>query len=261
MKDHKHQKPANNESQSVKNSIRCDLHIHSALSPCSDDDMTPGNIVGMAMLNGLDVIAVTDHQSCGNCAAAMQISAEMSGPLVVPGMEAASSEEIHLLCLFSTLAKACEFEKIIRDSIIPRENRPDIFGHQYYYDKDDLITGEEKQLLLMPAMLSCDEIAAIVFEMGGACLPAHVDREANSMLETLGSIPDTFPGSWIELSNKSDPVIWHDNHPDLREKRFLVNSDAHRLEDIADPGWPLRLPDFTSDERGLELLLKRLREE
>ena len=31
----------------------CDLHIHSCLSPCADNEMTPANIAGMAMLNGL----------------------------------------------------------------------------------------------------------------------------------------------------------------------------------------------------------------
>ena len=41
-----------------------DLHIHSCLSPCGDEDMTPGNIVGMAALKGLDVIAVTDTARC-----------------------------------------------------------------------------------------------------------------------------------------------------------------------------------------------------
>ena len=40
-----------------------DLHIHSALSPCSDDDMGANNIVNMAILNGLSYVAVTDHNS------------------------------------------------------------------------------------------------------------------------------------------------------------------------------------------------------
>ena len=54
--------------------IFCDFHIHSDLSPCAEADMTPGNIAGMAMLNGLQAIALTDHQSCGNCAAAIALS-------------------------------------------------------------------------------------------------------------------------------------------------------------------------------------------
>ena len=34
-----------------------DFHIHSCLSPCADDDMTPGNIAGMATLKGLNILA------------------------------------------------------------------------------------------------------------------------------------------------------------------------------------------------------------
>ena len=43
-----------------------DLHIHSCLSPCADDDMTPANICGMAHIKGLDAIAVTDHNTGRN---------------------------------------------------------------------------------------------------------------------------------------------------------------------------------------------------
>ena len=40
-------------------SLSYDLHLHSCLSPCGDGEMTPGNIAGMAMVNGLDVAALT----------------------------------------------------------------------------------------------------------------------------------------------------------------------------------------------------------
>ena len=60
-----------------------DLHLHSCLSPCGDDDMTPNNITGMAKLLGLDVIALTDHNSCLNCEATMKVG-EANGVLVNP---------------------------------------------------------------------------------------------------------------------------------------------------------------------------------
>ena len=47
--------------------LACDLHLHSCLSPCGDDDMTPNNLVNMAVLKGLACIALTDHNTCGNC--------------------------------------------------------------------------------------------------------------------------------------------------------------------------------------------------
>ena len=56
--------------------ISYDFHIHSCLSPCGDDDMTPANIAGMAFLNNLDVIALTDHNTCKNCPAIMKKAEE-----------------------------------------------------------------------------------------------------------------------------------------------------------------------------------------
>ena len=43
-----------------------DLHIHSCLSPCADNDMTPANIAGTATLAGIQIMALTDHNSVKN---------------------------------------------------------------------------------------------------------------------------------------------------------------------------------------------------
>ena len=61
--------------------ISYDFHIHSALSPCGDMDMTPNNIVNMAALLGLNAIAVSDHNSIGNAEAAIKVG-ERSGVCV-----------------------------------------------------------------------------------------------------------------------------------------------------------------------------------
>ena len=94
----------------MERELSYDLHIHSCLSPCGDDDMTPGNIVGMAAIKGLDVIAVTDHNSCRNCPAVLKL-AEQYGVLAIPGMELTTSEEVHAVCLFSELSAALEFDR------------------------------------------------------------------------------------------------------------------------------------------------------
>ena len=90
-----------------------DLHLHSCLSPCGDNDMTPANIVGMAALLGLDAIAVTDHNSCKNCPAVLAAAKEY-GVLAVPGMEINTSEEVHAVCLFPRLEAAMDFDQIGR---------------------------------------------------------------------------------------------------------------------------------------------------
>ena len=80
----------------------CDLHIHSCLSPCGDELMTPNNIAGMAMLKGLDAIAVADHNSARNLPALSKTCAAM-GVLLLPAMELTTAEEAHLLSYFPTV--------------------------------------------------------------------------------------------------------------------------------------------------------------
>lgn len=74
-----------------------DLHIHSALSPCADDTMTPQAIYHQARQEGLSIIALTDHNSVLNCPAMMEYNSDSF--LIIPGMELQTREEVHLVCL------------------------------------------------------------------------------------------------------------------------------------------------------------------
>ena len=107
--------------------IRYDLHIHSALSPCGDADMTPNNIVNMALICGLDMIAVSDHNTAGNVDAVMKVG-QTAGITVVPAMEVETMEEIHVLCLFPTLESLLDFEQnVIFNALPPIKNKVEIF--------------------------------------------------------------------------------------------------------------------------------------
>ncbi|MDD2533713.1 MAG: phosphoesterase [Eubacteriales bacterium] len=221
--------------------------------------MTPGNIVGMAMLAGFDVIAITDHQTCGNCAAAIALSESVNGPLVIPGIEVESSEEIHLVCLFPDLITANLMEKRIQDGLLPIKNRPEIFGEQLLFNDDDECVGHEDRLLLQACQLSCDEIARDVLALGGVCIPAHIDRQANSIISTLGAIPEDFPTVWIELSKQVDPTQYLAKKPELARFNYLVSSDSHHLLSIEEPGWPLEIQPWESPEDGRRHVLIALR--
>ena len=230
--------------------LLCDFHIHSALSPCADPEMTPGNIVGMAKLIGLQAIAITDHQSCGNCGAAIAISEKQGGPLVLPAMEAESSEEIHLICLFAELAAAQVFAAEIRESLPDIQNREDIFGEQVFFDPDDQPCGRDQRLLHQACRLDCETIARRALALGGVCLPAHIDREANGMLSVLGSMPPDFPATWLEISARANESELRARHLDLARHQLLRGSDAHRLADLALAGWLLDLPGFDPEQAG-----------
>ncbi|MEG1996651.1 MAG: PHP domain-containing protein, partial [Oscillospiraceae bacterium] len=64
--------------------------------------MTPNNIINMASLLGLDVIAVSDHNSAKNLPAVFKLG-KKAGITVIPAIEVTTAEEVHVLCLFYTL--------------------------------------------------------------------------------------------------------------------------------------------------------------
>lgn len=134
-----------------------DLHIHSCLSPCGDDDMTPANIAGMAAVKGLDVIALTDHNSCRNCPAAMY-HGERYGVTVIPGMELTTQEEVHVICLFPTLENALAFDALVYEKLMPFPNREDIFGKQQIMDQEDRVIGTVENLLINATSISFDDV-------------------------------------------------------------------------------------------------------
>ncbi len=213
--------------------LKYDFHIHSALSPCGDEDMTPGNIVGMAYIAGLDVIAVSDHNTVGNVRAAMKVG-ESLGIKVLAGMEIETAEEVHVLTVFPDIESAERVAKVVYESLPPIDNKPEIFGRQLYMNENDEIVGEEKRLLISPTTLSIEKVFELVKEAGGLAVPAHIDRHSYSVLTNLGFIPEELEAKWVEMSNTvADPQDFIASRKDLQGFFVMQNSDAHYLKDIA----------------------------
>lgn len=204
--------------------IKYDFHIHSGLSPCADKDMTPVTIVGWAKLNNIDMIAIADHNSILNVEVAMR-AGEKFGVIVVPAMELQTSEEIHILCLFETFENLKKFyEKLC---FLHIKNRPDLYGEQFVFDEDDNIVGSVEDLLLTSAIIDSYEVKPLVESFGGVAIPAHIDREANGMVQILGTVTDEF--DIVELSSKAtkEEIETYE-----KKYRIIVDSDAHSLEQI-----------------------------
>ena len=219
-----------------------DLHLHSCLSPCGSDDMTPNNLVNMAALLGFQLIAVTDHNACANTEAAVRAGCA-AGITVVPGMELCTSEEAHIVCLFPTPAAALAFEREVARRSPPVRNRPEIFGRQLVLDADDALLREEDRYLLAAADLGAAEAAERVRALGGACFPAHIDREGYSLLSSLGAIPPEPGYRAVEISPRGDfPSLLRD-HPELQHLLLLQNSDSHDLAQMPDPQAWVDLPE------------------
>ncbi|MBE6748466.1 MAG: PHP domain-containing protein [Ruminococcaceae bacterium] len=208
-----------------------DFHIHSGLSPCGDNEMTPNNIVNMAKLYDLDVIALTDHNSTLNCKAVME-AAEEIGLLVIPGMELCTSEEVHIVCLFPNLESATKFGDYIRSTLPPIRNKPTVFGEQLVFDKNDNVLGFEHTLLITASSISANDAVSVVADYGGICFPAHIDRNSYSILSNLGTIDESFRFNCAEVFDTEQIEQLKIQHPYLNNLRILSSSDAHYLEHL-----------------------------
>lgn len=206
-----------------------DLHIHSVLSPCGDDDMTPCNIVGMSVLLGLDVIAVTDHNNVGNAAAVMK-RGQAEGILVIPGMELETREEVHVIMLFESLEGAQTFSDYVRERMFKIDNDVSIYGKQQYMNEDDEVTGEEQSLLVVSVDIGVYEVVALAERFGGVAIPAHVDKTSHGILAILGDIDEMMGFKTLEVScHASEEFIkeWQD-----KGYRIIRDSDSHYLDSL-----------------------------
>lgn len=218
-----------------------DLHLHSALSPCGDEDMTPNNIVNMALIKGLDMIALSDHNSAGNLRAVTKAAGDRL--LVIPAIEVESAEEVHIVCYFPNVDRAEQFSEELKNHLPPIENRPEIFGRQLYLNEQDEVTGEEHQLLVCASGLSIEQVFSLTTDYGGVSVPAHIDRSSSSILSNLGFIPPDLPVSALEITAKKRAEL----EQEYAGLRILTNSDAHYLENIAEAEYSLDLEEKSID--------------
>ncbi len=232
------------------NRFFCDLHLHSCLSPCGDDESTPGSIAGMASLMGLQIAALTDHNSAKNCPAFFALAPQF-GVIPVAGMELTTAEDVHILCLFRTLADALAFDAFLDDKRFPFKNKPDIFGRQLICSEDDEIVGEEENLLINAVALSIAEAHREVTSRSGVALPAHIDRRSNGIITMLGDFPPEPAFTAYELRDGGADEGCRERFPLIRGLSRIVSSDAHRLEDMREAEFGIDLDADPSDPQSV----------
>ena len=223
-----------------------DLHLHSCLSPCGDMDMTPNNLVNMAKLLGLDVIALTDHNTSLNCEAAIKVGEEV-GLLVIPGMELTTAEDIHAVCLFPTLEQALDFSRYVDENRFKVPNKAEIYGRQVIMNENDEEIGEIEHLLLPASFIGMYDAYRKAREFGGICYPAHIDRDSLSILSVLGEIDPYCGFRTAELADISKLPELRKQHPILDHMNIITCSDAHYLENMRDAANTLELPELTRE--------------
>lgn len=188
--------------------------------------MSPALIAACLKQRGIGLAALTDHNSSLNNPS-FAFHCRRQGILCLYGMEAQTAEEIHMLCLFSSLKQALDFGQFIYDLLPPVMNKPEKTGDQVYVDEEDSILGEVEKYLITSADISIEELVKEVHLRQGLCIPAHVDRPSFSLTSQFGSITR---GNWDALE-----AVRLDRYPPINTLSYPVifSSDAHYPEHIA----------------------------
>ncbi len=182
--------------------IRADLHIHTALSPCGSEEMTPPAIVAAALARGLDMIAVSDHNTAGNVGAVQQAAED--GRRQARGAGRHGDDQRR--------GSACA-------GPVPRSRR----GRRGRRQAPRLSAGGGRRLLLLlrraaglggrrpshrfrdrrlalATPLDLTETVELVHSVGGLAIAAHVDRKSFSVFSQLGFFPEDAGFDGVELS-------------------------------------------------------------
>ena len=222
-----------------------DYHIHSALSPCAENDMTPYNIIAMAHLKGLDFIAVSDHNSALNLRSVIKHACEFD-ICVVPAIEVSSKEDVHIVCYFPNIFACEEYSKYIYELLPDIECVGSIFGEQLVFNENDEICSTLKKLLVSSIDRRVDQIFSDVYDLGGVPVFAHVDRQYNGVLSVLGFIPPNLKVTTIEITKnftEENPL----SKSVIGKYQYLRSSDAHTLGNINERVFSLELEEKTVD--------------
>ncbi len=209
--------------------LAVDLHIHTALSACADDTMTPIAIVEAAIIQGLDMIAICDHNTADNAAAVQEASQDVIA--VLAGMEITTEEEAHILGIFPDAASARAASDEVH-ATIPVSSKPmKVLGRQLMMDAGGGVIGEEPRLLFMASGLALSDAADLIRRHGGLVIASHVDRPANSLISQLGMFPTDVRFDAIEIS-AAGVAQGRDAEFAPLGLPMVTSADSHFLSDI-----------------------------
>lgn len=148
---------------------KCDFHLHTSASKCFIDEKSLDKWIDKVLKEGLNCIAVTDHNTAENIDEIKLLGRE-KGIVVFPGVEITCSDaKVHLLVIFDIDKDKLYVEDFLIKCNI---NRLDFGKDTAQSDK------------------SIDNIVDIANEMGGIVIPAHIDDEHCS-LESVGHYTKT----------------------------------------------------------------------
>ncbi len=192
--------------------------------------MAPKDVVNAALKAGLDIIAVSDHNTAQNVKAVMDIAADTS-LMVIPGIEITTREEVHILSLFPDLSNALAVQELLYESLAIDE-KESFVSDQVIVNADDEVEGFCPYLLIGATKYSIKQIVEIVHGESGLAIAAHIDRQSFGIIGQLGFMPPGIPFDALEVSWRVPFDKVGERYSEFKDYPFITNSDAHFLKDV-----------------------------
>jgi len=197
---------------------KADLHVHTPKSACySDKSVTPEQIVDAALASGLEVIAITDHNSVAAIEEVRE-AARQRQLFVFPGIEL-STKGGHVIAIFELDTPVEKLDELLDYVGIAEERRGDAISVAH--------GGMAKV---------CEKIE----EQGGMAIAAHIERWPSGFLETSEprhvkmSIHECQYLSALELTVPQNKGLWNTGQVRGYPRKYacIQGSDAHALVEI-----------------------------
>lgn len=209
-----------------------DLHIHTT---CSDGELTPREVIDMAVKNKVSIISITDHDTIGAYEKELFDYAKDNNIKIIPGVEISTKNDkcgIHVLGYNIDLNNE-EFKNKLEKL---RNSR-----HEYLYQVADKI----QKLGYIIDIIELDKIEAVT--------KAHIamnvisnDKNKDILMKQFGHIPNK--GEFIEtIMNEGCPAYVKKNTITPREAVKLIEN-ASGIAVLAHPVAYKYEDDFTDED-------------
>ncbi len=197
---------------------KVDLHVHTPKSMCySDKSVTPEQIVDAALATGLEVIAITDHNTAEAVDEIRHIAGK-KGLFVFPGVEL-SAKGGHVIAIFELDTPVEKLQDFLDYLGIAREGWGDA-ATMTSHGMEEALEQIEKQ--------------------GGIGIAAHIERWPSGFLETNEPrqvkmrIHSNKYLSALEITVPQNKSSWNAGRVRGYHKKYacIQGSDAHAVDEI-----------------------------
>lgn len=193
--------------------------------------MIPPLIIDTAVEQGINLIAITDHNATANVEAVMK-AARGKDITVIGGMEIQTREEVHVLCLFPGLEELNTWQRMVDQTLPDLPNNTEFFGEQFVVDETGDFIRSEPRLLSTSTTFSIEDTYERVHALGGLFIPAHVNRKAFGLIANLGFIPPNITPDAVEISRHIEVDDARRQFPQIAAFPLIQSGDVHLLEEF-----------------------------